>query len=64
MGEITAHAAPLGMGILGRLGRTRVLEAERYAVVDVIADSLNERPPLGDIANRDHAISVKRSVPQ
>ncbi len=64
VGKITAHTAPLGIGIPGCLGRARVLIAERYALVNVVADRLNQQPPLGDIPNRDHAISAKRSVSQ
>jgi hypothetical protein len=50
VGEIPAHAAPLGVGVPGRLCRARVLVTELYAIVDIVADRLNQRPPLGDIA--------------
>ena len=50
VGEVPANAAPLVMGIPRRSGPARVLVTEPHAVVDVIADRLNQRPSLADFA--------------
>ena len=50
MGEVAANAAPFAVRIPGGFGRAGVLVAEGDAVVDVIADRLDQRPSLGDFA--------------
>src|SRR6201987_5260285 len=52
MSEVTADAATLAMRVPSSLGWTRVLIAEFYPVVNVIADRLNQRPSFRCIAER------------
>ena len=50
MRKVAADAAPLGVHIPGGLGRVGVRVAELDAIVNVIADRLDQRPSLRDVA--------------
>src|ERR1700746_237181 len=52
MSEVTADAPTLAMRVPSSLDWTRVLIAEFYPVVNVIADRLNQRPSFRSIAER------------